>query len=232
MLITNRKLHTGIRLVPKSLQRPNCQLDNFEWPYAACRKMHLSEPITKISMKIGPKMYLWDSIYFFSGNTRFTRSFAGYVVFLVTGKKVSMSAARRCLAHVITYGCQLFFAINKRTSAVKRAKYVFYSTRGVGDLALLTVIVMTLNTRNNLSIFSFVFCLIFSQLNRLTKVTNLLRYCYLFSEKWSPRSSSFSRLECDSLVSTYEPVGYCMGKCLSNVQWLTKFFHWHRINLQ
>jgi len=73
--MTNRKLHMRFRLVPESTT-----LDDLEGPYTHCdsKHVHLSEPTTKISMKIDPYYQRRCSpMTLDSGNIRFMRIFAG-----------------------------------------------------------------------------------------------------------------------------------------------------------
>ena len=74
LLMTNRKFHTRFRLVPKSMT-----LDDLEWPFALCLKMHaFSEDTTKTSVKIDPcyQRQRCSSMTLVSGNIRFMRIFA------------------------------------------------------------------------------------------------------------------------------------------------------------
>jgi len=75
--MTNRKLRTRFRLVPKSET-----VDDLERPYhfALCFKIHsFSEPTTKIWMKIDPhcKQQRCSAMTVVSGNIWFMRIFAG-----------------------------------------------------------------------------------------------------------------------------------------------------------
>jgi len=76
LLITNRKSHMPFRLVPKSTT-----LDDLEWPICTLlqKKMRLSEPTTKIWMKIDPyyQKRKCRPMTLVSGNIRFMRIFAG-----------------------------------------------------------------------------------------------------------------------------------------------------------
>ena len=74
--MTNRKLHTPFRLVPKSTS-----LDDLELPICTLlqKKMRLSEPTTKIWMKIDPYYQRRECrpMTLVSGNIRFMGIFAG-----------------------------------------------------------------------------------------------------------------------------------------------------------
>jgi len=75
LLMTNRKSHTRYRLVPKSMT-----LDDLERPFRTLfQNTCVSEPITKISMKIDPNhpRQRCSAMTLFSGNIRFMRTFAG-----------------------------------------------------------------------------------------------------------------------------------------------------------
>ena len=79
LLMTNRKLHTRFRLVPKSM--------TLQWPWTAIshsvsKCMRNWEPTTKIWMKVDPYYQrhrcspMWPMTLLVSGNIRFMRIFA------------------------------------------------------------------------------------------------------------------------------------------------------------
>jgi len=70
--MTNRKLHTRFRLVPKSTT-----LDDLERPFRTLFQIHtFLEPTTKIRMKIDQRQRC-NTMTVVSGNIRFMRIFAG-----------------------------------------------------------------------------------------------------------------------------------------------------------
>ena len=71
--MTNKKSHTRLRLVPKSTT-----LDDLEGHYAVSKHMRLSEPTTKIWMKIDPfcQRRRCSLVTLASGNIRFMGIFA------------------------------------------------------------------------------------------------------------------------------------------------------------
>jgi len=74
LLMTNRKSHTRFRLMPKST------LDGLQGPLRTLsQNMRLSEPTTKIWMKVNPH-FQWrrcSAVTLVSGNIRFMRTFSG-----------------------------------------------------------------------------------------------------------------------------------------------------------
>ena len=77
LLMTNRKSHTRFRFVPKSTT-----LDDLEAiVHSISKHMRLSDPTTKISMKINPnyQRQRLSAVTAVSGNIRFMRTFAEFV---------------------------------------------------------------------------------------------------------------------------------------------------------
>jgi len=75
--MTNRKSHTRFRFVPKSTT-----LDDLEAiVHSISKHMRLSDPTTKISMKINPnyQRQRLSAVTAVSGNIRFMRTFAEFV---------------------------------------------------------------------------------------------------------------------------------------------------------
>jgi len=122
VLVTNRKSHTRFRLVLKSTI-----IDNIEGPLRNVSKhVRLSEPASKISMKIYPyyQRRRCGSMTVDSGNIRFMRIFAVVLKIYVNSPQIL------CLRLYITYTRTSRFSLSSSTNLFMTVIYQ-YGCRGL-----------------------------------------------------------------------------------------------------